>query len=81
METGSNAYKVLKMDDLPRICCIDTQCEAVVHLRGVSFGPDAVKESTSGHGMRINLSCEEGHDFEITLTDHSGGMWIDALEK
>lgn len=58
--------------EFPRIVC--PWCDAVPHMVGVAYGPDAV--STSGSGLSLHMICETGHAWMFRTVDHSGGTWL-----
>jgi hypothetical protein len=50
-------------------------CGGISHLHGAEF-PAKVSPSPSGRELRLNLACEEGHEFAIETEDHSGTMML-----
>lgn len=56
--------------------CPVRQCDGVPHLRAVGFGRNFPPGSTSGPGLVLEYYCEEGHHWQVSFVDHSGGTWL-----
>jgi hypothetical protein len=73
----------LDMTELvPNIRCPFTTkhgwCEGVPHMSATVFGREVPCESTSGPGLIIQFACEYGHEWQLRLADHSGGIWLEV---
>jgi hypothetical protein len=58
------------------------QCDAVPHLAIAAYGrgvPLTYKHEQSGQGAVLEYTCEYGHHWQLTFTDHSGGTWLEII--
>lgn len=56
------------------------RCDAVPHLQVAAYGrgvPLTYKHEQSGQGAVLEYTCEHGHRWQLTFTDHSGGTWLE----
>jgi hypothetical protein len=56
------------------------QCDGIPHMHATVLGRGIPEGSTSGAGLIIQFTCENGHEWQLRWSDHSGGTGLTMVE-
>jgi hypothetical protein len=68
-------------DSSPSLHCPFGNCQGVPHLAIAAYGRGVPinSQEQSGQGAVLEYTCENGHHWQLTFTDHSGGTWLGII--